>query len=133
MENPIQNNRQTVRLPILLSITLASGVFLGATFFGGTKNMGDVARGYTKFKEVLQLIDNNYVDTVNTDELVDFSINKMLEKLDPHTSYFNSKDAIAARSQLEGGFDGIGIEFNLYKDTVYVVTPLTYAVVFLNY
>lgn len=124
MENPIQNDRRAVRLPILLSITLAAGVFLGATFFGGSKGITDVARGYTKFKEVLQLIDNNYVDTVNTDELVDYSITKMLEKLDPHTYYFNPKDAIAARSQLESGFDGIGIEFNLYKDTVYVVTPL---------
>ncbi|AXE19710.1 peptidase S41 [Runella rosea] len=124
MENPIQNDRRTVRLPILLSITLAAGVFLGATFFGGSKGITDVARGYTKFKEVLQLIDNNYVDTVNTDELVDYSITKMLEKLDPHTYYFNPKDAVAARSQLESGFDGIGIEFNLYKDTVYVVSPL---------
>ncbi|WP_428654796.1 S41 family peptidase [Runella sp.] len=124
MENPIQNDRRTVRLPILLSITLAAGVFLGATFFGGSKGITDVARGYTKFKEVLQLIDNNYVDTVNTDELVDYSITKMLEKLDPHTYYFNPKDAVTARSQLESGFDGIGIEFNLYKDTVYVVTPL---------
>lgn len=124
MENPIQNDRWTVRLPILLSITLAAGMLLGATFFGGGKGVTDVARGYTKFKEVLQLIDNNYVDTVNTDQLVDYSITKMLEKLDPHTYYFNPKDAVAARSQLESGFDGIGIEFNLYKDTVYVVTPL---------
>ncbi len=124
MENPIKNDRWTVRLPILLSITLAAGILLGATFFGGSKGMTDVARGYTKFKEVLQLIDNNYVDTVNTDDLVDYSITKMLEKLDPHTYYFNPKDAVAARSQLESGFDGIGIEFNLYKDTVYVVTPL---------
>lgn len=124
MENPIQNDRWTVRLPILLSITLAAGMLLGATFFGGGKGVTDVARGYTKFKEVLQLIDNNYVDTVNTDDLVDYSITKMLEKLDPHTYYFNPKDAVAARSQLESGFDGIGIEFNLYKDTVYVVSPL---------
>ncbi|MFN4146684.1 MAG: S41 family peptidase, partial [Runella sp.] len=124
MQNPIHNDRRTVRLPILLSITLAAGMLLGATFFGGQKGIADVARGYTKFKEVLQLIDNNYVDTVNTDQLVDYSITKMLEKLDPHTAYFNAQEAVAARSQLEGGFDGIGIEFNLYKDTVYVVTPL---------
>ena len=120
---PIQNDRKMVRLPILLSITLAGGILLGS-FFGGSRGMNDVARGYTKFKEVLQLIDNNYVDTVNTDELVDVSIQKMLEKLDPHSSYFNAKDAVAARSQLEGGFDGIGVEFNLYKDTVYVVAPI---------
>ena len=122
-QKPIQNERSVVRLPILLGITLAGGILLGAAFFGG-KGMNDTARGYNKFKEVLQLIDNNYVDTVNTDELVDVSIQKMLEKLDPHSSYFNAKDAVAARSQLEGGFDGVGIEFNLYKDTVYVVAPL---------
>jgi carboxyl-terminal processing protease len=125
MEKPIQNDRWTVRLPIMLALTLAAGMLLGATFFGGAKGVTDVARGYTKFKEILQLIDNNYVDTVNTDELVDFSINKMLEKLDPHTSYYNPKDAVAARSQLESGFDGIGVEFNLFRDTVFVVTALT--------
>lgn len=120
----IQNDRATVRLPMLMGITLAGGMLIGATFFGGTKSLNNIGRGYTKYREILQLIENNYVDTVNTDELVDFSIEKMLHKLDPHTAYMNPQDAIAARSQLEGGFDGIGVEFNIYKDTVYVVTPL---------
>jgi carboxyl-terminal processing protease len=122
--NQIQNDKATVRLPMLMGITLAGGMLIGATFFGGTKSLNSIGRGYTKYREILQLIENNYVDTVNTDELVDFSIEKMLEKLDPHTAYMNPQDAVAARSQLEGGFDGIGVEFNVYKDTVYVVTPL---------
>jgi carboxyl-terminal processing protease len=87
--------------------------------------LSDVAKGYGKYREVLMLVENNYVDSVNTDELVDFSIAKMLEKLDPHTAYFNTEEATAARSQLESGFDGIGVEFNIYNDTVYVVTPLS--------
>lgn len=120
----IQNDKATVRLPMLLGITMAGGMLIGATFFGGTKSLNNIGRSYTKYREILQLIENNYVDSVNTDELVDFSITKMLEKLDPHTAYMNPQDAIAARSQLEGGFDGIGVEFNIYKDTVYVVTPL---------
>lgn len=120
----IHNDKATIRLPMLLGITLAGGMLIGATFFGGTKSLNSIGRGYTKYREVLQLIENNYVDTVNTDELVDYSITKMLEKLDPHTAYMNPQDAIAARSQLEGGFDGIGVEFNIYKDTVYVVTPM---------
>lgn len=120
----IQNDKATVRLPMLLAITLAGGMLVGATFFGGAKSLNNIGRGYTKYREILQLIENNYVDTVNTDDLVDFSIEKMLQKLDPHTAYMNPQDAIAARSQLEGGFDGIGVEFNIYKDTVYVVTPL---------
>ena len=121
---PIQNSKAVVRLPMLLGVALAGGMLIGATFFGGTKSMNTIGRGYTKYREILQLIENNYVDSVNTDDLVDYSIEKMLEKLDPHTAYMNPQDAIAARSQLEGGFDGIGVEFNIYKDTVYVVTPL---------
>ncbi|NID13183.1 S41 family peptidase [Fibrella aestuarina] len=120
----ISNDRTIVRLPMLLGLTLAGGVLIGASFFGGTKGLNSVGRGYLKYKEILQLIENNYVDSVNTDDLVDFSITKMLEKLDPHTAYLNPTDAVAARSQLEGGFDGIGVEFNIFADTVYVVTPL---------
>jgi carboxyl-terminal processing protease len=122
---PIQNSKSVVRLPIIIAITLAAGVLLGSTFFSGGKKLSDVAKGYGKFREVLMLVENNYVDSVNTDELVDFSISKMLEKLDPHTAYFNAEEATAARSQLESGFDGIGVEFNIYNDTVYVVTPLS--------
>ncbi|QJD81325.1 S41 family peptidase [Spirosoma rhododendri] len=121
----IHNDRATVRLPMLLGITLAGGILIGATFFGSTKSLNTIGRGYTKYREILQLIENNYVDSVNTDELVDYSIEKMLSKLDPHTAYLNATDAVAARSQLEGGFDGIGVEFNIYKDTVYVVTPIS--------
>lgn len=123
-DSPIQNDKATMRLPMLLGLTLAGGMLIGATFFGGAKSVNTIGRGYTKYKEILQLIENNYVDSVNTDDLVDYSITKMLEKLDPHTAYMNPNDAVAARSQLEGGFDGIGVEFNIYKDTVYVVTPL---------
>ncbi|MEZ0539332.1 S41 family peptidase [Fibrella arboris] len=120
----ITNDRSIIRLPMLLGITLAGGVLIGASFFGGTKGLNSIGRGYTKYREILQLIENNYVDSVNTDDLVDFSITKMLEKLDPHTAYLNPTDAVAARAQLEGGFDGIGVEFNIFADTVYVVTPL---------
>ncbi|MDB5241878.1 MAG: peptidase [Spirosoma sp.] len=121
----IQNSKATVRLPMLLGITMAGGMLIGATFFGGAKSLNNIGRGIAKYREILQLIENNYVDTVNTDDLVDYSIEKMLQKLDPHTAYMNPQDAVAARSQLEGGFDGIGVEFNIYKDTVYVVTPMS--------
>lgn len=124
-DEPIHNSTFAIRLPIIISLTLAAGMLLGATFFSGGKKLTDVAKGYAKFREVLMLVENNYVDSVNTDELVDYSIAKMLEKLDPHTSYFNAEEATTARSQLESGFDGIGVEFNIYNDTVYVVSPLS--------
>lgn len=124
-DKPVQNPPSTIRMPILLSITLVAGILIGTGFFSGNKSTSEISKSLAKYREVLMLVNNNYVDSVNTEELVDYSIRKMLEKLDPHTVYFNTEDAVAARSQLESGFDGIGIEFNIFMDTVYVVTPLS--------
>ena len=70
-------------------------------------------------------INRDYVDSVNTNELVEYGINKMLENLDPHSSYIPAKDASLVQSQLDGEFDGIGVEFGIIRDTIYVVAPLT--------
>ncbi len=125
INNTPNNNDRTVRMPIIIGLSLAAGLFIGATLFGGQYRIGSLIKGYTKYKEVLSLIESSYVDSVDTDSLVDFSISKMLEKLDPHTSYFSSSDAVLARSPLEAGFDGIGVEFNVYQDSVVVVSPLS--------
>nr|WP_081671126.1 S41 family peptidase [Sporocytophaga myxococcoides] len=89
----------------------------------GSKN--NITQSFKRYYEILNYVENDYVDTVNMDELVDFSIVKMLEKLDPHTAYIPKKDIDIARSQLEGDFEGIGIEFNIIKDTIYVVAPIS--------
>ena len=123
-ENKIENSKTTVRTPIIVGTTLVVGMLIGATFFGGRSAGSDVSRSTTKFREILTYINRSYVDSVNTDSLVDYSITKMLEKLDPHTYYFPPQEADVARSQLESGFDGIGVEFNVFNDTVYVVSPL---------
>lgn len=123
-ENKIQNSQTTIRTPIVIATTLVVGILIGATFFGGRRVGGDVSRSSNKFKEILTYINRSYVDSLNTDSLADYSITKMLEKLDPHTYYFPPQEADIARSQLESGFDGIGIEFNVFNDTLYVVTPL---------
>jgi carboxyl-terminal processing protease len=121
----LNNSERVVKLPIIISLSLAAGLLIGATLFGGQVRLGSLIKSYTKYKEVLSLIETSYVDSVDTDSLVDYSIKKMLEKLDPHTYYFNASDATLARSGLESGFDGIGVEFNIYRDTVVVVTPLS--------
>jgi carboxyl-terminal processing protease len=123
--NKHNNSDNTIKIPTVIAISLVAGLFIGATVFGGHTKFGSIAKSYTKYKEVLSLIENSYVDSVDTDSLVDYSITKMLEKLDPHTYYFNASEAALARSPLEGGFDGIGVEFNIYQDTVVVVTPLS--------
>jgi carboxyl-terminal processing protease len=120
----IKNNSFYIKLPVFLAVALVCGILIGAVMSkNGSKS--NITGNYLKYMEILNLIDRDYVDTVNMDELVDFSIDKMLEKLDPHTSYIPKKNIDIARSQLEGNFEGIGIEFNIIKDTIYVVAPIS--------
>lgn len=117
-----------IKLPFLLSIAIAAGVFIGATMFGKSSNSsknGDPLKLAIKYRDILNYIDQNYVDTVNTTELVDYSITKMLEKLDPHSVYIPAQEVEAASQELKGSFEGVGIEFSLVKDTIYVVAPIS--------
>ncbi|MCY7349306.1 MAG: S41 family peptidase [Cytophagaceae bacterium] len=110
---------------MLLGLALAGGILLGATLFGGgSKSTGDILKNFNKYREVMTWIDHSYVDSVDTDSLVDFSIKKMLEKLDPHSVYIPAAEVAFSRSQLDAGFDGIGVEFNIFSDTVYVVNTM---------
>ena len=120
-----KNSAFQIRLPLLLTIAVAAGILIGATMADGSSTKNNLISGYLKFKEILTYVQHDYVDEVNTDDLVETAINKMLEKLDPHSVYIPAKDLELAKSQLEGEFEGIGIEFNIIKDTIYVVAPLS--------
>jgi len=78
-----------------------------------------------KFNKLLYYIDNLYVDSVNSEELVEIAIVKMLEELDPHTSYIPADEVKKASEPLKGEFDGIGIQFNVLKDTIFVVQTIS--------
>lgn len=119
-----KNSDFQIRLPILLTLAVAAGILIGATMVDSGKTTNNLVSSYLKFKEILTYIQRDYVDEVNTDELVETAINKMLEKLDPHSVYIPAEELELAKSQLEGEFEGIGIEFNIFKDTIYVVAPL---------
>jgi carboxyl-terminal processing protease len=118
------NSKYQVRLPIVLCLGLAAGVFVGATLNTG-KGTSDVNNDVQKLREILTQIKEEYVDTVNTSLLVDDAIHEILHKLDPHSSYIPVSDRIAANEDLRGNFDGIGVEFNIFDDTIVVLTPLS--------
>ncbi len=124
MNKPIQNTPSQIRLPLLLGIAIVGGILLGATIFGDNQKLRALANGYLKYRDILTHINDSYVDSVDTEALIDYSIEKMLEKLDPHTVYIPVKDVEKYNMQLESDFDGIGIEFNIFRDTLYVVAPI---------
>lgn len=70
------------------------------------------------------IIENCYVDTVNADALVETAITSMLKKLDPHSVYSNAEETRELTEPLMGEFSGIGVQFNMGTDTVYVIQPV---------
>jgi carboxyl-terminal processing protease len=121
----IKNTKQQIRLPLILALAISAGIWIGATFAEPKTERNDLKAAIYKLQEIITYINRDYVDSVNTNELVEFGIQSMLEKLDPHSSYIPAKDATLAKSQLDGEFDGIGVEFGIIRDTIYVVAPLS--------
>lgn len=121
----VKNSKQQIRLPLILALAISAGIWIGATFAKPKSERNDLKAAIYKLQEIITYINRDYVDSVNTNELVEYGIQRMLEKLDPHSSYIPAKDATLAKSQLDGEFDGIGVEFGIVRDTIYVVAPLT--------
>ena len=72
-------------------------------------------------QEILDLVKSKYVDDVDVNELADTAISALLAKLDPHSQYIQAKDVEIANEEIAGSFYGIGIEFNLFDDTMHIV------------
>lgn len=124
MEEKRKNTPNQIALPLVLCIGLAGGVFIG-TSFNTQKPSRDVGKDVQKLREVLTYIDTKYVDDIKTDKLVDESITHLLSKLDPHSVYIPASDRTLANEELRGNFDGIGVEFNIFQDTIVVITALS--------
>jgi carboxyl-terminal processing protease len=77
-----------------------------------------------KLTALIFQIEQNYVDSVNTEQMVDEAIERMLADLDPHSTYIPAREVKQANESLEGNFEGIGIQFNIIKDTITVISPI---------
>jgi carboxyl-terminal processing protease len=83
-----------------------------------------IKQGY-KFATFLNYLESNYVDTVNTGAIVDKAIVDVLNSLDPHSSYIPADELKRMREPLEGNFEGIGVQFNILNDTIFVISPIS--------
>jgi carboxyl-terminal processing protease len=123
-------SRLTLYLPFLLGAAIASGVFIGY-FLSGTSSIGKYNSSISgvgkdnKLSDVLNYIIEEYVDTINTKKLEEDAIVSLLQQLDPHSAYIPAAELQGVSEQLEGNFDGIGVEFNIQHDTIMVVAAIT--------
>ena len=77
-----------------------------------------------KLNSILNIIESNYVDSVNRNDLIEAAIPAMLKKLDPHSTYIPAKDLARANEPLQGNFEGIGISFSMLTDTILVISTI---------
>ncbi len=118
--------KRNILWPIYLSFAVVLGILIGMflNFPGRTPGFAAGDPREEKVKQIINYIDFEYLDEVNTDSLLDMTIVGMLRKLDPHSSYIPLDDVASLNENIEGSFEGIGIEFKLYHDTLTVVRVL---------
>lgn len=102
---------------------LVTGIYIGYRYSYANRIRSKASNG--KFEQLINYIQIRYVDTVNQTQLEDKALNTLLQSLDPHSSYVTAKEAKAMNEPLKGNFGGIGIEFNIIKDTIRVVSPIS--------
>ena len=112
-------------LPLLFFATLALGVVLGGMLnFPNTAEYLVKNNSKSKLNKLIDFIDNDYVDAVNTDSIVDLTVNNILAKLDPHSIYMPPSEQLQVAESMKGNFVGIGVNFYMYKDSVAVIKPV---------
>jgi carboxyl-terminal processing protease len=119
------NTRQNLLIAFTYSLTLIGGMFLGYRFlkdqgYSIQKNVSYADNNTEKVDEIIHLINKNYVDEVNTDTLTNLPIDSILHQLDPHSMYLPPAKAYEQNVDLEGQFEGIGIEYYILNDTLLV-------------
>jgi carboxyl-terminal processing protease len=115
----------TKYFPILIFAAVALGVVLGTMLNFPVPDSGYSANSQkNKLKKIIDFIDNEYVDSINTDSIVDLAVSNILEKLDPHSVYIEKNEMTEIAQSMKGDFVGIGINFYMFKDTVAVIKPI---------
>ncbi|MEO6346925.1 MAG: S41 family peptidase [Aquaticitalea sp.] len=113
-------------IPLIVGFAIAIGVYIG-----GKLNFTDTSdRLFTsnskkdKLNRLIDYIDYEYVDDVNTDSIVDVTVNGILNNLDPHSTYIPKNEMQRVTENMKGDFVGIGVNFYTYHDTVTVIRPI---------
>ncbi|WP_400075282.1 S41 family peptidase [Winogradskyella sp. R77965] len=112
-------------IPLIIGVAIAAGVTIGGklNFTDTSDNLFTTNSKKDKLNRLIDYIDYEYVDDVNTDSIVDVTVNGILDNLDPHSTYIPKEDLQRITENMKGDFVGIGINFYPYKDTIAVIRP----------
>ena len=116
------NQNKNRFMPLLMALCIIVGIVIGTFYtnhFSGNR-LNIINSGSNRLNNLLHIVDDQYVDTVNIDSLVEKAIPQILAELDPHSVYISARNVQIANDDLRGSFSGVGIEFNIRKDTLHI-------------
>jgi carboxyl-terminal processing protease len=115
-----------IYLPFILATAIVLGILIGTklNFADSSEQFFTSNSKKDKLNRLIDYIDYEYVDEVNTDSIVDVTVNNILEKLDPHSVYIPAKNLKDVTENMQGDFVGVGVSFYIKNDTLRVIRPL---------
>ena len=119
--------RFNIWTPLTFSVILILGILIGFQlnkYLFNKRDIANVADRNDRLEEIIDLISAKYVDTVSTDSLYEDAVSGILKHLDPHTVYIPAKELASVNENMEGNFEGIGVEFYILNDTLMVTSVL---------
>ncbi|MBJ6366747.1 S41 family peptidase [Snuella sedimenti] len=113
-------------IPFIIGVAIAAGIFVGGklNFTDAPDRLFSTNSKKDKLNRLIDYIDYEYVDEVNTDSIVDVTVNGILENLDPHSIYIPKEDMERVAENMKGDFVGIGVSFYPYKDSIAVIRAI---------
>jgi carboxyl-terminal processing protease len=112
-------------IPIYISAILAIGIFIGSLLDFSSQNHFSTANdSKTKLNKLIDFIHNEYVDDLDTDSIVNKTVDNILSQLDPHSVYIPASEQAEVAENMKGDFVGIGVRFYIYKDTVAIIQSI---------
>ena len=122
----MSNKNLSLKNPFLILFILTLGMYLGKYLSGPTQYIQlNNPEQYPKLVELLSYLEFNYVDAIDLDSLQEEVITTTLESLDPHSSYIPIEELQDITESMQGNFEGIGVEFQIIKDTIVVISPIS--------
>lgn len=120
------NNNNKYLIPFAISITLAVGLWMGHVLTPNNKGFKLSAgeEKYSKVKDIIQILNQRYVDSLDGDKIFEEAISDMLHKLDPHSNYIPASEFKLASEMIEGKFGGVGVRFSIIRDTVCITNVI---------
>ncbi len=111
-------------LYLITFLVLAIGIIIGMKIQNAISD-DKVGEQVKKYAEVLSLVSQYYVDTVDSQKLTEVAISSLLQELDPHSVYINPDQLKRINEDFQGSFEGIGVEFDIINDTLTVISPIS--------